>query len=391
MGSQMASPLMTRLINMISATRSFLFKSGPLGRRLLWLALIGCLGAGLVTVRLVQAQSYEERINALNNDTSNKVTARNELADAASSLADLINRLQQQISDLQAKINDNQAKNNDLKIQIKNAEIELQKQKKLLGESIRVMYVEGDISTLEMLASSRDLSDFIDRQQYRSAVKDKVKMALDRVTELKAQLKGQKELLDKLIADQEAMRSQLYAQQEEHNRLLGLNQAQQADLNNQIRSNNMQVAELRAQQAAANRRLGGSAEAGDPGRGGYPSYLDRAPKDSLIDPWGMYNRECVSYTAWKVYQAYGRMPYWGGRGNANQWPASAQADGIPTGSAPKVGSVAISMAGYYGHAMWVEAVYPNGKIRVSQYNYELQGYYSEMTINASGLTYIYFQ
>jgi surface antigen len=106
----------------------------------------------------------------------------------------------------------------------------------------------------------------------------------------------------------------------------------------------------------------------------------------------MYNRECVSFTAWKVYQAYGYMPYWGGVGNANQWPGDARAAGIATGSTPKVGSVAIYMGGSgdpFGHAMWVVGV--NGStITVQQYNLYYDGNYYETTIPAAGLTYIYF-
>ena len=103
----------------------------------------------------------------------------------------------------------------------------------------------------------------------------------------------------------------------------------------------------------------------------------------------MLNRECVSYTAWKVYQTYGYMPYWGGVGNANEWPGDAADAGIATGSTPRPNSVAIWMGGGLGHAMWVESV--NGDmIHVSQYNYDLNGHYSEMTINGSGLIYIYF-
>jgi surface antigen len=185
------------------------------------------------------------------------------------------------------------------------------------------------------------------------------------------------------------MQSQVVAQQNQQQQILSLNQQQQSTLDSQIKSNNQKVGELRAQQAAANRKLGGSAVAGDPGHGGYPSNLDGAPQDSLVDPWGMYNRECVSYTAWKVYQTYGHMPYWGGRGNANQWPADAQADGITVSSTPRAHSVAISMNGYYGHAMWVEGVSGN-TIYVSQYNYDLAGHYSEMSINSSGLLYLYF-
>ena len=242
-----------------------------------------------------------------------------------------------------------------------------------------------------MLASSKDLSEFLDKQQYRETVQQKIKNTLDKINALKAQLKEQKTQVEKLLADQQAMNQQLGASQWQQSSLLAYTQDQKNQYTMAIKANNANIAALRAQQAAANRRLGGRAEAGDPNHGGYPAYLDNARQDSLIDPWGMYNRECVSYTAWKVFEAYGHMPYWGGHGNANQWPASARADGIPTGSEPRAGSVAVSMSGYYGHVMWVEAVYGDGSIRVSQYNYDLAGHYSEMTISGSGLTYIYFQ
>ncbi len=39
--------------------------------------------------------------------------------------------------------------------------------------------------------------------------------------------------------------------------------------------------------------------------------------------------------------------------------------------------------------MWVEGVSGN-TIYVSQYNYDLNGHYSEMSINGGGLIYIYF-
>ena len=151
-----------------------------------------------------------------------------------------------------------------------------------------------------------------------------------------------------------------------------------------------EVAQWQAAQLAANQRLNGAVVAGDPTHGGYPAKWADAPQDSTLDSWGMYNRECVSYAAWKVYQTYGSMPYWGGVGNANQWPGDAERAGIATGATPEVNSVAISMAGYYGHAMWVEKV-SGDMIYVSQYNYDLHGDYSEMWVNGSHFTYIYFK
>ena len=151
-----------------------------------------------------------------------------------------------------------------------------------------------------------------------------------------------------------------------------------------------EIAKLQAQQLVDNQSLDGVLVAGDPAHGGYPDKWNDAPQDSTLDSWGMYNRECVSYAAWKVYQTYGSMPYWGGVGNANQWIGDAVRAGIPTGTTPQVHSVAIWHVGYYGHAMWVEKV-DGDMIYVSQYNYDLNGHYSEMWVNGSHFTYIYFK
>lgn len=151
-----------------------------------------------------------------------------------------------------------------------------------------------------------------------------------------------------------------------------------------------EVAQWQAAQLVANRNLNGEVVAGDPTHGGYPTKWAEMRQDSTLDSWGMYNRECVSYAAWKVYQTYGSMPYWGGVGNANQWPGDARRAGIATGTTPQAHSVAISMAGYYGHAMWVEKV-SGTMVYVSQYNYDLRGDYSEMWVNGSRFTYIYFK
>jgi surface antigen len=98
----------------------------------------------------------------------------------------------------------------------------------------------------------------------------------------------------------------------------------------------------------------------------------------------------VSYTAFKVQQSGKRMPYFGGRGNARQWPSTASAFGIESGSTPRAESVAISYAGPYGHAMWVEAVLPDGRIHISEYNFGVDGRYSERIVSPAGLTFIYF-
>jgi peptidoglycan hydrolase CwlO-like protein len=350
-----------------------------------------CVMLILATViHSARADQFDDQIRALQSQNASNQAVSNQLAAQASSYADAINKLQVQISALQTAIAANQQKSEELKQQIIQAQADLEQQKKVLGENIKAMYLEGKTSTLEMLASSKDLSDFVDKQQSRNTVQSKIKDTMAKITALQQQLKGQQDQLQQLIKDQQSQNAQLSSAQAEQSQMLAYTEGQKSNYDQQIKSNNSQISTLRAQQAAANAKLGGRATAGDPGHGGYPANLDNAAQDSLIDPWGMFNRECVSYTAWKVYQTFGHMPYWGGVGNANQWPADARNYGIQTGTVPKAHSVAISMGGAYGHAMWVEAV-SGSTIYVSQYNYDLAGHYSEMSINGSGLTYIYFE
>jgi surface antigen len=177
--------------------------------------------------------------------------------------------------------------------------------------------------------------------------------------------------------------------------LLSYNEGQQAAYNAQIASNSSKISDLRRQQAILNARYNIGDFKGDPNNGGYPSAWAHAAQDSMIDNWGMYNRECVSYTAFKVHQDYlsGRdahdMPWWGGVGNANQWDEDARAFGIPVDSNPTPGSIAISNAGFFGHAMYVEAVNGN-QIYVQQYNQQLTGQYSEGWRYTTGLVFLHF-
>jgi surface antigen len=208
---------------------------------------------------------------------------------------------------------------------------------------------------------------------------------------LQAQLQAQKAELDVLIASQRQQNDQLGAARAQQQNMLSYNEGQQAAYNNQISANSGRIAELRRAQIAANARFtGGSAGSGVNCGGGYPGKWCNIPQDSVIDDWGMYNRECVSYTAFKVDVSGRYMPYWGGVGNANQWDDNARRAGIPVDGNPQAGDVAISNSGYYGHAMYVESVNGNGTINISQYNAALNGRYSTNTISPGGLVFIHF-
>jgi surface antigen len=358
------------------------------GRILAFIALVGLTTGGAMTAK-VHADQYDQQIQALQAQNNNLAAQGQALAQQAASFETTIANLQNQISTLETQIQINQTRQQQLQSQIAETQVKIDQQKKVLGENIHAMYVEGDISTFEMLASSKDLSKFVDKQQYRSSVKDKITGILDTINALKKQLDAQKAEVDKIITDQRAIQSQLDAQRAEQARLLAMNESQRAQLGSQMQANSSKMSSLRSQQAAANARLFGNGVRNVVDGSGYP-YRNAPWPNEISDPWGMYMRQCVSYTAWKVAASGRHMPYWGGVGNANQWDDNARADGISVDSSPRVGDVAISNNGYYGHAMYVEAVYGDGTIYVSQYNAAWTGTYSEARINKGALVFIHF-
>lgn len=338
------------------------------------------------------ADSFDDQINALRAQAADQQAQASALHAQASGYQARVNELRAQSNALQTQINLNQLKYTRVTAQIEDARAKMAQQKAVLNENIKTMYLDSNVTPIEMLASSSNLSDFFDQQQYQDKVKSKIQNALAEIQTLKKSLEDQQAEVSHIISDQKVQRQQLAEQQSEVNALLAAAAQNAAAADQQVRDKNAQVAQLKAQQAAelARRFAGSGLTSGGTCGGGYPARWCNAAQDSVADNWGMFNRECVSYTAFKVAVSGRNMPYWGGRGNANQWPANARSAGIPVDGNPRVGDVAISTAGPYGHAMYVEAVLGGGKIHVSQYNYGNNGEYSEMTIPAGGLYFIHF-
>lgn len=340
---------------------------------------------------IVHADIYDEQINALQQQNSAAQGQLNGLTAQANSYQQAIDQLQAQISALQAAIAANQARQAELQAQIVEAQRKIDEHKALLSDDIQAMYIDGQLTTIEALATSDSLSDFVDKEEYRTGVQIKLNESINEIAALQLQLQRQKQELDQLIASQQQQNAQLSYAQEEQQQLLAYNEGQRAAYDAQISSNSGKIAELRRQQLAANSRFIGEAGSGPACGGGYPARWCEIPQDSVIDNWGMYNRECVSYTAFKVAASGRYMPYWGGHGNANQWDDNARAAGIPVDGNPRAGDVAVSNSGYYGHVMYVESVNSDGTINISQYNAALNGRYSERYgLSVGSLVFIHF-
>lgn len=341
------------------------------------------------------SDELQAQINNLSAQNASTQASVSGLQAQASSYQDAINKLQAQINGVQQGIADSQAKQSQLSAQITQNQADLAVKKQSLGADIKAMYVDGTPSTIEMLATSNNLSDYVDKQEYRTRVQSSIQDKLKAIAALQAQLESQKTQVEQLLKQQQDQQAQLASARAQQNSLLAYNQGQQDSYNSQISANSSKISELKKQQIALNARFisggsGGAAGSGPTCGGGYPARWCEVAQDSVLDSWGMYNRECVSYTAFRVAASGRHMPYWGGYGNANQWDDNARSEGIPVDGNPRAGDVAISNSGTYGHAMYVESVNGDGSINISQYNAALNGRYSTNTISVGSLVFIHF-
>src|SRR5687768_17393475 len=122
-----------------------------------FLAAAAILTVGMTIVPRVTADSIADQIRQLQQQNANNRSAVAQLQDQAVSYQDAIARLQGQINSVQGQINENTAKQNEIQATIVANEAELARQRSILGESIRVSYVESKITTIEMLATSKNL------------------------------------------------------------------------------------------------------------------------------------------------------------------------------------------------------------------------------------------
>ena len=361
-------------------------------------------GAGVFQLgSSVFAIDYDAIINSKNNEKEQYEAEASRLGQAASTLQGALDELNNQVSTIRAQIADSQKKHDDLVDQIAKTEKQIQANRDALGEILSDLYIDDQVSPLEVLASSDTIGDYIDKQEQRASLRQSLNSKIKEVKDLKSSLENDKKAIENVLKDQESQRQQLAGKQAEQQKLVNDTKNDQNNYSALASERNAEISKLRTQQAEENlRRMqssgwSGSIPAASSGNGGYPSVWANAGMDTIVDNWGLYNRECVSYVAWKVSSTGRYVPHFGGRGHAYQWPSTLAGVYSPTlggtiqqGSEPRAGAAAIMYGGPYGHVMYVEAVNGDGTITVSDYNLGLDGLYRYYTRSASGLTYIYF-
>jgi peptidoglycan DL-endopeptidase CwlO len=317
-----------------------------------------------------QASDLQDQINANNAEA-------NRLAGEADSLKGKIAEFDLQIRNADAQIQLITIKLQQLDEELKKAQAELDRQKTLLKASIQTLYKKGGASTVELIVGSDSFSQYINDQTYLERLKAGIQTSTEKVIALKQQIQTQQDEQKLLLSQQQEIRRNLDVARAERQQLLDATQGEEARYRTIAN-------DLKAQQLAINREIIARSQVLVGSDGGYP-YKNAQPWNSGFyscagfDPWAMCKRSCTSFAAWRTASSGRYMPT-SGLGNARLWPGSARALGIPTGTAPQQGAVAVWTSGAYGHVAFVEEIYDDGRIRVSEYNFVQDGRYDERII-----------
>jgi len=368
------------------------------GKSLIILAVITmAFIAPFQSVQPVLADKYDDQINALQQDINKFNAQAAALKAQANSYQSAVGQLQAEAGVIQAQIELSQTRFDQLTAQIADTEKKITENRNALGITIANLYVDEKISPLEMLASSKNISDYLDKQEYRNSVRDELTSTIKEIKDLQTQLTQQKTDVERALGDQTNSRNALVAKQNEQQDLLNQTQGQEAAFQQLIGVNRQKQADLQAQQqiaiAAAISSSGGATLLQSGAAADYPwgpancqmvgSYSSGGSNGSGGDGYGYGCRQCVSYTSWRVARETGYYPVnWG---DATNVPSSARASGYRTGFSPAVGSLAV-IHGNPGHVAWVDAVNGDGTLIVSQYNYNYGagwGLFSQMRMSAS--------
>lgn len=343
------------------------------------------------------ADQYDDKISALQSDMARYQAEADRLNGEAATLSTALAQITNEKNAIQSQVDLSQAQHDKLIIEIADTEKQISDNQTALGKTLADLYVDDNVSPVEMLASSQNIGDYLDKQEYRNSVKDQLGSTIKKVKDLKEQLTSKKDEVAQVLIKQKEARDSLVAKESEQASLLASTQNNEANFQGLIKNSQAAIDSARAAQAALRARTnatggyqivdGGSLAAYTWNSSNCPmvSWLSTEGYDGNGgDGHGYGCRQCASYAAWRVAKETNVYYQWG---NGGDFASSAINAGYQNlGNRPQANSIAV-LWGNPGHVAYVEEVSADGaKVRVTQYNYDYgsgYGMYSNMWLSSS--------
>lgn len=349
----------------------------------------------LFTTKPVSADEFDDKIRVLNENIANYRNQANTLRQQADTLQNVVNQLSADKAAIQLEVNRNQLRHDQLVAEIATLQKRIDENRRVSGDLIVKSSLSDDVPLIVRLAASENLADYIDGEASRISVRDTIVQKTEESNRLKKQLETKKTEVKRVLDEQKLKRDELASKEAQQADILAKTRGDEAEYQKMIKDSEGQIAGFRKMQEELQRLrqqgVGGGKYITVGGSGGYPWANVGYPcwSAGCVDPWQLYYRECVSYVAWRLSnQGYGVTGF-SGQGHAYQWPSAtykwrylANPIIVNQSSSPAKGNAAVLPAGvngaaWTGHVSYVEEVYGNGAILVSEYNWDGRGTYSQ--------------
>lgn len=292
-----------------------------------------------------------------------------EYADKAESVSQVISQLDAEISTLNAEIAANEAKAAALNEEISANEVKLAMMQAALAEMLVNMHFSGDSEPITILAGSKTISDYAEKQAREDVAKQEITATSEKIKEIKEKLTADKGEVERALSVAEENR-RLVASRKSDQQVLKSEYEKTADDASALASYWEEQVKAMAWTPPSNSTGNGTRNWG--ANNTYP-YRYNCPADNVrYSAYGGAVCQCTSYASYKAYEKWGISNTWGGHAYnyVNAVGYYVPSTGVRTyvDKNPAANSIAIQLGGAYGHVMWVESVNANGSINVTEYN-----------------------
>ena len=287
----------------------------------------------------------------------------------AESVGEAVKQLEAEINTLNAEIKESEEKVANLTSEIEKTEKKLAENQSALAEMLINMHFSTDSEPITILAGSKSISDFAEKQAREDVAKQEIAAASERVKQLKTDLNKQKTEAEIALKSSEDKKS-----------LVVSKQSSQRSLQEQYNKSADDASALASYWEEQLKALAWTPPSNSTGNGTrswganntYP-YRYNCPQDNVrYSAYGGAVCQCTSYASYKAYEKWGITNTWGGHAYnyVNAVGYTVPSTGVKTyvDKNPAANTIAIQLGGAYGHVMWVEGVNADGSINVTEYN-----------------------
>lgn len=358
---------------------------------------------GLVFVVGFNAKAYNckpgdtECEAAKANMQQNKNEAK-EYSAKAESVGQVIEQLGAEINSLNAEIANNETKIETLNKEIKENEAKLIETQNALAEMLVDIHFDESSEPISVLAGSKSISDYAERQARNEVAKQEIAAASERIKDIKSKLNAKKNEVEKALT-----------LSEENKKIVAARRSDQESLMSQYEKSADDASALASYweeqlKALAWTPPSNTSGSGTRSWGSYNSYPYRynCPQDNVMyNAYGGAVCQCTSYASYKAYEKWGISNTWGGHAynyvNAVGYYVPGSGATTYVDKNPAANTIAIQLGGAYGHVMWVESVNADGSINVSEYNVNwsaigcnLGDFCSRNAVGSAGTWFLHF-